>query len=304
LGTFNKSTAYQGSKIMRVPLPEIGRLWTLYISCVRPLVTVWQTYFRGRVAGKRADNSLFFGLNRPVSSAQLSQALAHHTSRILHIRITISLWRHIATWFLNYHAVKFQEHLAMANRSTLAVQMGHSEATHALYASDARLPSGIDFHVFFASMKTSGIWHELIGFPPNLSGAMNAPRGLPQACGEKVVVPTTSSPVQLVEQIRASLTADILRTINLTRASDLAALLNEIGVKPQPRGTPADRDDSVAVSPTRLIDLRRLLGDPQARFKSSQQAIVSEVLASGEPSLLIIGPTGLSSIFKTDVRCA
>ena len=129
--------------------------------------------------------------------------------------------------FLNHHAVKFQEHLAMANRATLAVQMGHGETTHNLYAGDARLPSGIDFHLFFRSMKTSGIWHELLGFPPTLSQDMNA----------------TSS----------------------------------------------------HHSPSRLSDLRNFLNNPDARFKTSQQAEVSEAIAVGEPSLLVIGPTGLFS---------
>ena len=79
-------------------------------------------------------------------------------------------------WFLNYYVIKFQEHLALSNKAVLAAQMGHGELMHSLYAGDERLPSGIDFHIFFSSMKTSRIWHELLGFPPTLFHAMNATR--------------------------------------------------------------------------------------------------------------------------------
>jgi hypothetical protein len=57
----------------------------------------------------------------------------------------------------------------MANHVMLAMQMGHSEATHALYATDAQLPTSINFHTFFSSMKTSSIWHKLLDFEPTLS---------------------------------------------------------------------------------------------------------------------------------------
>lgn len=50
----------------------------------------------------------------------------------------------------------------------------------------------------------------------------------------------------------------------------------------------------------RLSDLRSFLDNPNARFKTSQQAEVSEAIARGEPSLLVIGPTGLFS----SSRCA
>ena len=302
MGTFNKSAQYQGSKIMRVPHPKIGRIWALYLTHVRPLVAVWQSYFNGPKATKRAENSLFFGLHRPVTSSQLSRSLAQHTSRILDIRITISSWRHIATWFLNHHAVKFQEHLAMVNRATLAVQMGHGETTHNLYAGDARLPSGIDFHVFFRSMKTSGIWHELLGFPPTLSKDMNTTSShrsiqdppSPPPVGKQLATITPTSMVSTLEDIKTSLLPDLLRLINQTRANDIATLLSSIGIKPHPTASTYDGRDIIA-SPSRLSDLRNFLNNPDARFKTSQQAEVSEAIAVGEPSLLVIGPTGLFS---------
>ena len=72
MGSFNKSVAYQGSKIMRVPHPDLGRLWSFYIAHVRPLVAIWQAYFHGHAAFLRAENNLFFGLHRSVTLLQLS----------------------------------------------------------------------------------------------------------------------------------------------------------------------------------------------------------------------------------------
>ena len=315
MGTFNKSAPHQGSKIMRVPHPEIGRIWALYLTHVRPLVAVWQSYFNGPRATKRAENSLFFGLHRPVTSTQLSRSFAQHTSRILDIRITVGSWRHIATWFLNHHAVKFQEHLAMANRATLAAQMGHGETTHNLYAGDARLPTGIDFHVFFRSMKTSGIWHELLGFPPTLSADMNTTgshhsiQNTPLPPPRRRLATTAPMSVELtLEGIKTSLLPDLLRLINQTRANDIATVLSSIGVKPQSStlssiGVEPQSSTSTYVgrritpSPSRLSDLRNFLNNPDARFKTSQQAEVSEAIAVGEPSLLVISPTGWLSHF-------
>src|SRR6201999_2319547 len=107
-------------------------------------------------------------------SSQLSEAMAQHTSRLLGIRITISLWRHIATWFLNHHSVRHQESVTLSNRAMLASQTGHGEKMHGSYGGDARIPSDTDFHIFFGTMKLSGVWHELLGFDPELSNAMGA----------------------------------------------------------------------------------------------------------------------------------
>jgi hypothetical protein len=87
--------------------------------------------------------------------------------------------------------VLFRDHNPL-NRSSLAAQSGHSEDIHGLYASDARLPSGMDFHVFFDSMRTSGIWHKLVGFScfsqPGLLEAMQRKGKI----ASPVVLPTTS----------------------------------------------------------------------------------------------------------------
>jgi hypothetical protein len=305
MGTFNKSshTTAQHSTIMRVPHPEVGRIWMMYLLVVRPIVVEWQRYFHGKRAAARAFNNLFFGHRRPATSRHLSQALSYHTSRLLGIAIPLSLYRHISTWFLNHHSVKFQEHFSLFSRAALAAQMGHSEHVHHLYASDAALPLGIDFHRFFQTMKTSGIWHELLGFEPQLARAMtngDNHSGIYQANNYSLIpaLPNHAG-TGLAEEIKALLLPDILRYQSLTRANDLASLLQALGIKLQPEVVSHPRSITKHLNPTRLCDLRRFLRNPSARFKTPQQAEAVEVLASGDPSVLIVGPTGMDVFIHT-----
>ena len=129
----------------------------LCLTFIQPIIVVWQTYFSGWKVVARANNNLFFGPYHPVMSPELSQNLAQYTQRLLNIRIPLSLWRHVATWFLNYHSVWFCEHHILSNCTSLAVQSSHSEGAHALYVADVQLPAGINFHAFFNTMHTSSV---------------------------------------------------------------------------------------------------------------------------------------------------
>lgn len=296
MGTFNKS-AFTKSCIIRVPLPEIGRLWLLYLSHIRPVVYTWQRYFDGAPAAARATNNLFFGFRGPVKSTDLSVALERHTSRLLGISINLSLWRHIVTWFLNHHAVKFHEFLSLSNRAVLAAQMGHSEATHGLYAADARLPAGIDFHVCFQSMKTSGIWHDLLGFPPVLVNRIQESANSITSFSHKhgaAPAPTNNGSTSDVSSVfKSAILPELSRMQSRDRAADFASLLHFMKTEggQVASGMCKDLIGTMSVHPHRLIALRRLLRDESAFFKTPQQAEAVEAIASQEPSLLIIGPT-------------
>jgi hypothetical protein len=63
----------------------------LYLAFIRPVIVIWQDYFRGRTAAARARSHLFFGLHRPVTSYELSKSLSRHTHRLLNVTISISL---------------------------------------------------------------------------------------------------------------------------------------------------------------------------------------------------------------------
>ena len=304
MGTFNKTSALTGQDVtmMRVPHPEIGRLWILYLTFIRPAVVMWQDYFSGQKAALRARNRLFFGPYRQVTSPELSRNLSRHTHRLLNVKITISLWRHIVTWFLNYHSVRFRDHHRLLNRSGLAFQSGHGEDLHDLYAADVRLPSGIGFHRFFETMRTSGTWHSLVEFSSQRSllndmtrmpsriddGALSAGSPSEECCS------ALFSTRDIAEEVKKRILPDILETISQSRANDLACLLDGMGMNPQSsQSRPLMQPVTHMMHPSRLHDLRTFLKNDSASFKDPQQALALELIRGKEPSLLVIGPTGM-----------
>ena len=302
MGTFNKTShlTERDVTMMRVPHPDIGRLWMLYFTFIRPTIVVWQDYFSGAKAATRARDRLFFGLYRPVTSPELSRNLARHTQRLLGIKMPLSLWRHVATWFLNYHSVMFRDYHNQPNRSSLATQSGHSEGVHSLYASDARLPDGIDFHVFFDTMRASGVWHSLLGFShisqPSLLKAMKhrgditSPTTLPTTLENNVSI---SSAADIAEEVKRRILPDLLQAASQTRANDLTCLLNSLGINlASPPSQALTQPVTHMMHPSRLRDLRTFLGDDSAVFKDPQQSLALELIRGKEPSLLVIGPTG------------
>ena len=299
MGTFNKTShlTERDVTMMRVPHPEIGRLWMLYLTFIRPTIVLWQSYFSGRKAASRARDRLFFGPYRPVTSPELSRNLARHTQRLLGIKMPVSLWRHVATWFLNYHSIRSRDYHSQLSRSSLATQSGHGEIVHSLYASDARLPGGIDFHMFFDTMRASGVWHSLIGFSqPSLLEAMerrgeiSLPATLPTTLEQNV---SSSSTVDIAEEVKRRLLPDLLQAASQTRANDLACLLNSLGINlASPPSQALTQPVTHMMHPSRLRDLRTFLGDDSAVFKDPQQSLALELIRGKEPSLLVIGPTG------------
>ena len=180
------------------------------------------------------------------------------------------------------------------SRSSLATQSGHSEKVHSLYASDARLPAGIDFHVLFDTMRASGVWHSLLEFShisqPSLLEAMKH--------RDEISLPTTlptpiSSAVDIAEEVKRRILPDLLQAASQTRANDLACLLNSLGLNlASPPSQALTQPVTHMMHPSRLRDLRTFLGDISAGFKDPQQSLALELIRGEEPSLLIIRPTG------------
>jgi hypothetical protein len=302
MGTFNKTSHLTECEkaIVCVPLPEIGRLWMLYLTFIRPVLIVWQNYFNGPRAAARAKHCLFFGPYRAVTSSELSLALSFHTHRLLGVKIPISLWRHVVTWFVNHNCHQFQAHLTRAGRSVLATQSGHGLRAHGLYAGDSRIPAGIDFHVFFDTMLASGVWHEILGFPPLLLNSMvRQQKGISDSSGTSAFTATKASSVlaevkDIAAEIASTIIPEFHRMHRQARANDLASFLEATGLDiPTPPSSGTEVLTHI-VHPSRLAALRRFMKDDQATFKHPQQALAVELIASGNPSILLIAPTGTS----------
>ena len=302
MGTFNKTShlIQRDLMMMRVPHPEIGRLWMLYLTFVRPTIATWQSYFNGQKAAARARHNLFFGPYRPVSSPELSRNLSRHTERLLKIKISLSLWRHLVTFFLNHHSVRFREYHMLLNRSGPVIQASHSDEAP---APNFCLPSGVNFHVFFDTMRTSGVWHDLVGFSrfsqPPLLEAMRCMPGqldsvLPLVSPAADSVSASPSTKEIAEEVKRKVLPDVLQAFSQSRANDFAYLLEsaDVGLS-SPPSRALIQPLAHLMHASRLRDLRTYLNDDRASFKDLQQALALELIRAKEPSLLVIGPTGM-----------
>jgi hypothetical protein len=216
------------------------------------------------------------------------------------IKIPISLYRHIVTWFMNHNCERFQAYLTMTGRLTLARQLGHGVDAHSLYASDSRIPSGIDFHNFFQTMLASAVWHDLLGFPPTLLDSMTSRHrgiaesgGSAQVNGTLVKHETGPDAKDIAAEVAKIIIPEFHRMHSQTRANDLASFLDTIGLDLQtPISHPLEQTTAHVTHPSRIDALRKFCRDNNATFNHQQQALAVELMASGNSSILLIGPTG------------
>ena len=112
--------------------------------------------------GYNAHSYIYHGVHHPVNTSDLSKALAHHTHRLMGVRITLKQWRHIMSWIVADNYRIFQH----AHLQTEAVHVGFGhEATTASgsYASDLRLPVEVDKTIFFTTIKNGAVFQMIIG---------------------------------------------------------------------------------------------------------------------------------------------
>lgn len=308
MGTYNKTSHLRGHgiKMMRIPHPELGEVWMRYLARVRPFVSVLQRHLHGPAAAVRAKHLLFFGLHRPITSTDISDALSRHTERLLGIKIRIGLWRHLVTYLLNLNGIALANHLASPSRAAQSAQMGHSEKTHRLYAGDSRLPSQIDLHTCIQTMRLSTAWHRLIGY----KGPCPFDRVGPQRSLEPCTVASLASQTEaldfvlsdlgdvIVEQLLQKALPEFVRIYSQTRANDLATLIHATGLGRNVNETYHEKDrrssGSVTqlVHPSRLYYLRQLIADPNASFQDAEEALAVELIAQKAPCVLFITTTG------------
>jgi hypothetical protein len=217
----------------------------------------------------------------------------------LKVKISISQWRHIATWLLNHHSALALNHLApVASGFASAILRVHDETNPSF-----RLPSGAGFHMFFQTMRASGIWHNLLGLTSNLLRDMNHPNhttaGAPKhdnhhigrASDTHTRVPSGFI-TDIAEELKRVLIPQIMRLNTQMRANNLGSLLKAVGLNVQsPISRPAGESITHILHLSQLPDLRQFLECNTASFKHPQQALAVELIASKNASLLI-GPTG------------
>jgi hypothetical protein len=169
MGTHNKTShvSNQDKNIVRAPWQPLAQQWITMLARVRPFVVTLQLYFRGTRLGHNAHYYIYHGVHHPVTTSDLSKALAYHTHRHLGILITLKQWRHIVSWVVADNYRLFQH----AHLQTEAVHVGFGhEATTASgsYASDLRLPVEIDKTIFFTTIKNGATWQLIVGLGKEL----------------------------------------------------------------------------------------------------------------------------------------
>ena len=107
-------------------------------------------------------------------------------------------------------------------------------------------------------------------------------------------IPVGPSTVDIIEGVKKMILPDVLQAISQSRANDCAHLLESAGVNLSSPPSQALRQPVThSMHPSRLRDLRLFLNNDSASFKDPQQALALELIRAKEPSLLVIGPTGV-----------
>jgi len=151
-------------------------------------------------------------------------------------------------------------------------------------------------------MRISASWHDLLGFSSTLLRDMSIGcdvvmkhQGQFNRIEQQSLDQSFPSVKAIAEAVKKSLIPDMVRIQAQTRANDLAWLLDAVGYDlHSPPSRPLAQPVTHIMHPSRLQDLRNFLEDDRAAFKHTQQALAVELIASKNPSILLIGPTGAS----------
>jgi hypothetical protein len=110
MGTHNKTShvSNEDKNIVRAPWQAITQHWLTMLVRVRPFVVTLVLYFQGMKHAYCVHHYIYYAVNRPANTSDLSKALAYHTHRLLGIRITLKQWRHIMSWFVADNFKVFQ----------------------------------------------------------------------------------------------------------------------------------------------------------------------------------------------------
>jgi len=112
--------------------------------------------------------------------------------------------------------------------------------------------------------------------------------------GHELSTNTMSSVIGIAEAVKKTLIPDMVQLISQTHANNLASLLDAVGVDIQsPVSWPLGEPVTHLLHPSQLWDLKKLLGDDRVTFRHTQQALAAELITSRNPSILLIGPTGM-----------
>lgn len=173
-GSYNKTShaSHEDKTMARIPIVSVGRAWIRFLAFLRPLFIVWQTHFRPHMAFN-ASHYLLAGNSRPVTSSDISVAIAQVAMKEWTITLPLSLWRQYMAFMTSCNQSIFFR--AQDKNRPSDAQFGHTgsmDRTH--YGGDERTPLGLDYTVFMTTARTSAASQMMFGYEPDLMVALSA----------------------------------------------------------------------------------------------------------------------------------
>lgn len=307
-GSYNKTSTHQSADrvICRFPLPELGQQFIRFLVFLRPLFFEWQTYLRPSMS-QNAQHYLFAGLHRPITSGDISAALAASTAKELKIRLTLRKLRQYMAFMTNYNQTIFA---AVADPDTgVHEQFGHSVSVNTqYYGRDSGTPDGMNIKTFTAHARISSVFHLLFGHPPALLERLesNKPRierilttiaqirNPPQHYPSAPPVTTTSH--SSLDVTEPALLTKVQQMVDTAIAKSHAAVANLFTDKAMIHTMSAPISVPPVVAHPYIVNkLRDMYPQfpPNTAFTNPQQAQVTQLLFQGDRHVAYISPTGM-----------
>jgi hypothetical protein len=301
--SFNKTTSHSGfdNVICRFPLPELKSSLLRFLVHIRPVFFEWQRFVRPHMAFN-AKHLLFAGLYSPITSHDISYALAKYTEENLKIRLNLRTYRQYMAYITSCNHSLFS--YAAESEGGAHVQFGHSaEMNVEHYGHDSRTPSGMNIKGFHSNARVSAVFHILYGHPPTLFRHLEDGKSHLQSL--KATIDSVRQRRQAVEPQQysprnhtndAEFFSRMKKLLDQSIASSHAAITHLFSpssglYNPQPQWK-----EHVVVHPFVLKKLRESFPHlhQNMSFSNQQQAEVAQMMFEGNCHIVYISPTGES----------
>jgi hypothetical protein len=294
IGTYNKTSALTGRefRMARVPHPIVARQLIRFDILIRPVAVILLEALKGKESARRATQNVFWKVARPLEPKDLSEALATHTSLHLGVELPLRKMRQVINYFTSANADLFPSVDVRTNAAH--VQAGHTAMTSSKhYAGDATIPSGVHMDILKGTMLASGVWHELIGLSTEIKDSFAFGRRPCDTVVQMANIPSVniSELARLLNPAIKSLGIDITGSVQEFIFNSVAEARAVKLSEQLPRGIGGSYN---AIPLSRLAALRDFLGDPNATWKSSEQAQATDAMIRREEHLIYQSNTGLS----------
>ena len=292
--------------------PQLSRTLILYLSLVRPYVSVLTSFVFGPQAAKVADDHFFCYMGDPLDTNDFTGAIAAITSKPVHqggidVRLTMRSLRHFESAILNSEWLKpsLEPYRSVVGDLLSDLQAGHTSDTADRHYGviTHRLPH-LRMNDVTGYIAVSTVLHKWWGLLPQDTGLTiqlrrQESQEIPPSLA--TVAPTTVSPHTSTGPSGPSDLANILlsrlepaiHAAARESASEAAASLTRTFLPKKPH-FPATQEGGNWSPPTVecLLSLRSLTGNPKASFRSPEQALAVQHVLERKGNLLLITPTG------------